>query len=140
MHRRVLRLPPLQGKAVQVDNQVDPGLKALGFQLLELFESTSLSKLWFQHVNLHPYIAVKNFLREITQRVITVKRRAFPVPRVLIQGDPVLRTFRDQGLYVKSAVTVPEGAGVSPNCSVPYPEMDFKWGYDLSTVGMRNWP
>ena len=46
------------GKAVQVDHQVDPGLKALGFQPVE---STSLSKFWFQMVNLHPYIQVEDF-------------------------------------------------------------------------------
>ena len=34
------------GRAVQVDgHQLDPGLKALGFQMLELFESKLLSKL-----------------------------------------------------------------------------------------------
>ena len=34
----------VHGKAVQVD----PGLKAFGFQLLELFESKVLSTFWFQ--------------------------------------------------------------------------------------------
>ena len=79
-------------------------------------------------------------------------RRSFPVPRIQVQGDPVLHTFRDQGLYVKSSVSVPEGGGFtttsSPNstdnssaavqsCSVPYPEMSFRWSYDLSTAEAR---
>jgi hypothetical protein len=56
-------------------------------------------------------VSVKNFLREVTEKTVSVVRRSFPVPRVLVQGDPILRTFRDQGLYVKSAVSVPEVGG-----------------------------
>ena len=36
-------------------HQLDPALKALGFQMLELFESKVLSKFWVSTANLHPY-------------------------------------------------------------------------------------
>ena len=62
-------------------------------------------------------VAVKNFLREITQKTITVVRRSFPVPRVQVQGDPVLRVFRDQGLYVRSFVSVPASRALHPSTS-----------------------
>ena len=40
---------------MQVDHQLDPALKALGFQLLELLEKyIPFPKLWFSDVNLHP--------------------------------------------------------------------------------------
>ena len=86
-------------------------------------------------------VQVKNFLREETRRTVSVVRRSYAVPRVLVQGDPVLRTFRDKGLYVKSAVSVPLGtSGNGTNitsCFVPYPEMTFKWSYDTSTAEAR---
>ena len=34
-------------------------------------------------------VSVKNFLREVTTKTIEVVRRSFPVPRVLVQGDPI---------------------------------------------------
>jgi hypothetical protein len=110
-------------------------------------------------ISYHFVVSVANFLREITQRTVTVVRRSFAVPRVLVQGDPVLRTTRDQGLYVRAAVSVPEGVPLAdseflldnggnvsnatnasaafaavPSCAVPYPEMEFRWLYDTSTA------
>ena len=41
----------------RLTHQGDPGLKAIDFQLLELFESTSPFKVLVSTANLHPYIA-----------------------------------------------------------------------------------
>ena len=43
-------------------NCFNPGLKALGFQLLELFESISLSKFWLvSNVTPHPYTTAAHY-------------------------------------------------------------------------------
>ena len=66
---------------------------------------------------------ITNFLKETTEVMHEVTRMPFAVPRVVIEGDPIVRTLRSKPLYLRSEVSVPtEG---SPECNVPAPEMDF---------------
>ena len=72
-------------------------------------------------------VRITNFLKETTEVLHEVTRMPFAVPRVVIEGDPIVRTLRNKSLYLRSEVSVPtEG---SPECTVPAPEMDFYWKF-----------
>ena len=72
-------------------------------------------------------VRITNFLKETTEVMHEVTRMPFAVPRVVIEGDPIVRTLRSKPLYLRSEVSVPtEG---SPECNVPAPEMDFYWKF-----------
>ena len=61
-------------------------------------------------------------------RYHTVERRAVPIPELMVQGNPLVRVRRDQALYVKADIAVPQ-AGPA-NCTVGRPEMTYQWRFD----------
>eukprot|EP00854_Cymbomonas_tetramitiformis_P000561 gene561-957_t len=70
-------------------------------------------------------VRVYNFLGEMTLRYHEVTRRSWAIPNLLVQGDPVLTTFRNQGLFAKADIAVPQDG--PPECSVPSPDMRYRW-------------
>ena len=72
-------------------------------------------------------------------RYHTVERRPVPIPELMTQGNPLVRVKRNQALYIKSDIAVPQ---LGPaNCTVGRPEMTYQVRFlptgDLGYRGVR---
>ncbi|CAG9463240.1 unnamed protein product [Pedinophyceae sp. YPF-701] len=76
------------------------------------------------------FVSVHNFLKQSTITSFEVRRLSIPIPRVVAEGDPLIRARRDLDLFVRASVAFPDNN--EPRCQVPDFDIDFTWMFDTS--------
>lgn len=60
-------------------------------------------------------VRVKNFLGVQSVKYHTLQRMPYPIPDLMVQGDPLLRVKRDQELFVRADIKIAQEG--SSNCT-----------------------
>ena len=94
---------------------------------------TLASSLFSVNVTYSIVAKLTNFLNATVSALQTVTRRSYAIPQLLVQGDPLVKTYRGQGTYMRADTAVPLAG--DPSCVVPYPEVDYAWSFDDSQQG-----
>lgn len=77
------------------------------------------------------YVEVRNFLDTFSQQAFTVVRSSVPVPRLIVEGDTVLRVYRSQHVYIPVTVSIPDATGGSEcRLDLAGAKMTYEWSFD----------
>jgi len=86
------------------------------------------------------FVEVRNFLDTFSQQSLQVTRKSSPIPRLTIEGDPVIRVFRSADLYIPVTVSVPSDGTQDCVLDLTGQKISFTWSFDTSQSTRSTFP
>ena len=80
------------------------------------------------------FVEVRTFLGVFRQRAATVMRSSHSIPRMIIEGDPVVRAFKSEDTYVSLQTELPSGS-TDPTCNLVLTDTEvitYTWEFDAA--------